>query len=49
MTSCAFLPKIAELAREGLCRSVLAFHVCFEMVLELVGFEANVAAPRSLI
>ena len=49
MTSCAFLRKIAELALKGLFRSVFSFHVRFEMMLELVGFEANVAAPRSLI
>ena len=49
MTSSWYLPKITELARKGLCRSVLAFHVRFEVMLELVGFEADVALPRSLI
>jgi hypothetical protein len=49
MTSCAFLPENTELALIGLLRSMRAFHVRLEMVLELVSFGANVAAPRSLI
>lgn len=38
-----------ELALVGLLRSVRAFHVRLKVVLELVCFGADVAAPRSLI
>ena len=44
-----FLPENTELALIALLGSVRAFHVRLEMVLELVCFGANVAAPGSLI